>query len=366
MASDRLGNYRLLSRLGAGGTGTVFKAQQENLNRVVALKVLHPGFGRQAALVKRFKREILTTAALSHPNLVKVYDAGQDGDRYYFSMEFIDGYPLRDRLRGGKSVPPKEAIRFTHQLADAIRYLHAKGMVHRDIKPENIMVCTDGNVKLMDFGIVKVQDQTVLTQEGSTVGTPRYMSPEMVTGEPQDLRSDIYQMGVILYEMLAGKCPFDGPTISDIANKITDEPAQPPSLSASGLSLGLDRVVMRCLEKNPADRYPDAEAFDLDLTEAESDLDTGGRLTTRPLQPRRGPSVQAHTPPPVAQQPAQVQTQALPAQPSRVPLPGGDGETWVERSYRTLSDSLQEPSVRKGLLLSPVAFLLGLGIVFWL
>jgi serine/threonine-protein kinase len=402
MATDKIGEYQLLARLGSGGTGTVFKALQKTLGRTVALKVLHPGYARNASLLKRFKREIQTTAALNHPNLVKVYDAGQDGDHHYFSMEFVEGYPLREKVRGGQKVAPPEAVRISIQLADALRYFHSKGMIHRDIKPENIMLDASGTVKLMDFGIVKVQDSTVITQEGSTLGTPRYMSPEMVCGEPQDQRSDIYQAGVVLYEMLTGACPFDGPTISAIATQITDVEPRPPSLVDGALPPVLDRIVLRCLAKDARNRYADASELENALKAAEVEIAVGaaaaaaasagdgaaaGAGTNAAASPRAAtavgspgsdavshgavtdPVARAGSRPPradpgrrVATFPIRVEQVAAVANGQATRVEAGD---WLERSFRSVKITLDEPGMRRGLLLAPVAFFVGLVAVWF-
>jgi len=289
MAEQKIGSYLLVSRLGSGGTGTVFKAYQETLKRTVALKVLHPMYAGDEALLKRFKREIEISSDLTHPNLVRVYDAGVDEDKWYFSMEFVEGEPLRSRIKKEKNLPVADAIDIARQTLEPMVYFHPKGLIHRDIKPENILLRKDGRVKLMDFGIVKATEKTILTRVGSTLGTPRYMAPEMVTGEPQDLTADIWQFAVVFYEILCGRCPFDGATLSEIAYRITDLDPLPPSQANEELGQAFDGMILKCLKKEPKDRFQSAAEVIEALDAAETAFKMG-RVPARSPRNRRSSS----------------------------------------------------------------------------
>lgn len=240
--------------IGAGGMGAVYKARQEGLDRVVALKILPEEFGRDSRFALRFTREARTLARLSHPNIVSVFEFGNVEDTYYFLMEFIDGSTLRDVVKAGQ-LAPEHALAVVPHLCDALQYAHDKGVVHRDIKPENILMAMDGSVKIADFGLSRILgnegQQEQLTATHQVMGTPRYMAPEQLEGaHGVDHRADIFSLGVVFYEMLTGELP-----IGRFA---------PPSEKVE-IDVRLDEVVLRTLEKEPARRYQRASQIKSDV-----------------------------------------------------------------------------------------------------
>lgn len=255
---ERLGelfpSFQILEFIGAGGMGAVYKARQEGLDRVVALKILPEEFGHDVKFALRFTREARTLAKLSHPNIVSVYEFGNVDDTYYFLMEYVDGSTLRDVVRA-RQLAPEHALAVVPHLCDALQYAHDKGVVHRDIKPENILMAADGSVKIADFGLSRIlgneSQQTLLTGTNQVMGTPRYMAPEQFEGfHGVDHRADIYSLGVVFYEMLTGELP-----IGRFA---------PPSEKVE-IDVRLDEVVLRTLEKEPKRRYQNASQIKSDV-----------------------------------------------------------------------------------------------------
>jgi eukaryotic-like serine/threonine-protein kinase len=257
--------YRVEARIGQGGMAEVFRGFDPVLNRTVAIKVLLPQFARDAGFVARFRREAQAAARLNQPNIVGVYDTGADGDRQYIVMEFVEGRTLAEFLAGGRRLTPMQSVELTQKIAAALASAHAQGIVHRDIKPGNVMVTRDGTVKVMDFGIARMQTDITAPQTSSVIGTPTYLSPEQAQGQPVDARSDLYSLGCVLYELLAGQPPFTGDTPVAIAYKQVNETPVPPSAHNADIPPRLDAVVMKSLAKNPANRYQSAEEFSADL-----------------------------------------------------------------------------------------------------
>jgi len=266
-----LDRYRVVALLGRGGMGVVYRAEDLELRRVVALKVLPASVSGDAERRRRFVREARAAAAVSHPNIAAVYDAGESGGHAFLVLELVEGETLRAKLRRGK-LAAAEAVRLTAAIARALACAHEKNIVHRDLKPENVMITAGGDVKVLDFGLAKVREaeaasdsalaradtESLGTREGHLVGTPGYMSPEQVNGTTVDARSDVFALGVVLYEMLTGVLPFAGATpLERVAALQRDEPAP---LSRVNRSVGgaLEGVVGRCLRKNPDERYPSA------------------------------------------------------------------------------------------------------------
>jgi serine/threonine-protein kinase len=268
--SDR---YRVEARIGEGGMAEVYRGFDPVLNRTVAIKVLLPQFARDAGFLARFRREAQAAARLNHPSIVGVYDTGADGDVQYIVMEFVEGRTLAEFLGAGKRVSPPQAVELTEKIAAALGLAHAQGIVHRDIKPANVMVTREGAVKVMDFGIARLQTVETAPQTSSVLGTPTYLSPEQAQGQPVDARSDLYSLGVVLYELLAGRPPFTGDSPVAIAYKQVNESPVPPSQLNPDVAPRLDAVVMKALAKNPANRYPSAEAFIADLERVRQGLD---------------------------------------------------------------------------------------------
>jgi eukaryotic-like serine/threonine-protein kinase len=257
--------YRVEARIGQGGMAEVYRGFDPVLGRTVAIKVLLPQFARDAGFVARFRREAQAAARLNQSNIVGVYDTGADGDRQYIVMEFVEGRTLAEFLAGGRRLTPTQAVELTQKIAAALASAHAQGIVHRDIKPGNVMVTRDGLVKVMDFGIARMQTDITAPQTSSVIGTPTYLSPEQAQGQAVDARSDLYSLGCVLYELLAGRPPFTGDTPVAIAYKQVNETPVPPSAHNPDVPPRLDAVVMKCLAKNPANRYQTAEEFSADL-----------------------------------------------------------------------------------------------------
>ncbi|MEM4724179.1 MAG: protein kinase [Candidatus Hadarchaeum sp.] len=279
-----LGKYELRERIGRGGMAEVYKAYHASLDRYVALKILHPFLSEDPEFKERFEREARNVAQLRHPNIVQVYDFDVDpnSDLYYMVMEYIDGPTLRARLMQlsfqGEQVPIPEAIRITRDLASALAYAHSRDMIHRDIKPGNIMLDSDGRVVLTDFGIARIVSGPNMTASGSMVGTPAYMSPEQGLGQSGDHRSDIYSLGVVLYQLVTGTIPFDADTPIAIVLKHVNDPLPPPSGINPNVPEGLERILYKALAKSPDDRYQNIE----EMIKHLNDLDTAAAAIPPP------------------------------------------------------------------------------------
>ena len=267
-----LGKYRIVARLGRGGMAEVYKAYQPGLDRYVAIKVLHGHLAEESDFIGRFKREAAAIASLRHPNIVQVYDFDIVGDLYYMVMEFIEGPTLKAELKErsirGKPFTLAEVARIFCALASAIDYAHSRGMVHRDLKPANIMFTHEGQVVLSDFGIARIMGASALTMTGAISGTPAYMSPEQGQGHHGDERSDIYALGVILYEMVTGTVPFDADTPLAIIMKHIHDPLPLPRTLNPDLPEAVERIILKALSKNPDDRYSSAGEMARALREA--------------------------------------------------------------------------------------------------
>src|SRR5271167_4204015 len=275
-AGTKLGPYEIVSLLGAGGMGEVYRARDSRLRRDVAIKVLPAALSLDADRMRRFEQEALATAALNHPNILAVYDIGSSEGAPYVVSELLEGETLRDRLRTGP-IPLRKALDHALQIAHGLAAAHEKGIIHRDLKPENLFLTKDGRVKILDFGLAKLTQPessahtslptaTHGTEAGVVLGTAGYMSPEQVRGVAVDARSDIFSFGAILYEMLSGKRAFHGETAADTMSAILRE--EPPELNETNrnVSPALERMVQHCLEKNPEQRFHSASdiAFDLE------------------------------------------------------------------------------------------------------
>lgn len=253
------GRYRLEGEVGRGGMGVVYRALDTVLDRTVALKELPHHLTARSDLARRFRQEARLLARLSHPNIVQVHDLIEDGSRLWIAMEFVDGGTLADAIQRSGALEWREVRRLGSMLAAGLGFAHERGMVHRDVKPINVLLTRDGIPKLTDFGLAKLLESSVHTQEGSVLGSARYMSPEQAGGRPADERSDIYSLGVTFYEMLVGRAPFEGDIASVLAQHIL-QPPPPLGALATNLPPGLEALVMQMLEKEPERRPPDLDA----------------------------------------------------------------------------------------------------------
>jgi beta-lactam-binding protein with PASTA domain/predicted Ser/Thr protein kinase len=263
------GRYRVLKRLGAGGMAEVYCAEDQQLGRRVALKLLHRRFADDEQFVERFRREASSAAGLSHPNIVGIFDRGEWDGTYYIAMEFVEGRTLKDIIRDRGPAPPEAAADITLQILRAAGYAHKRGIVHRDIKPHNVLIDTEGRVRVTDFGIARagVSD---MTETGSVMGTAQYLSPEQAQGRPVDARSDLYSTGIVLYELLTGRVPFDAESPVSVALMQVSEPPVPPMEVNPEVPPALDAVTLRAMEKDPGRRYQDADEFIAALESARS------------------------------------------------------------------------------------------------
>jgi len=252
--------YRVVNRIGSGGMADVFCAHDNQLGRKVALKLLHRRFARDEDFVERFRREASSAAGLQHPNVVGVYDRGEWDGTYYIAMEHLEGRNLKEVVRQEAPLDPLRAIDLTIQILKAARFAHKRGIVHRDLKPHNVIVDGEGRAKVTDFGIARA-GASDMTETGSIMGTAQYLSPEQAQGLPVSAQSDLYAVGVILWELLTGRVPFDGDTAVTVALKHVTETPPPPSALEPRVPPALDTVVMWALEKDPSRRPPDADAF---------------------------------------------------------------------------------------------------------
>ena len=274
MEQPHLGRYIIDSEIGRGAMGVVFKATDSVLQRTVAVKTVNMAMEKDHAdkYEARFYQEARAAGALNHPNIVTVYDAGKAGDVVYMAMEYIQGVELRSLLVEGQSMGVSQAISIAAQVAEGLGYAHAQGVVHRDIKPANIMVVSDGPVKITDFGIARMRASADLTQTGVMLGSPKYMSPEQVIGKRADHRSDIFSLGVILYEMLIGAAPFAGENVTALMYQIVNFAPPAPSSVNRQVPEMLDFVVAKVLAKPLEERYQDARELAKDLRECERAL----------------------------------------------------------------------------------------------
>jgi eukaryotic-like serine/threonine-protein kinase len=250
--------YRLLSRLGTGGMAEVYLAEDQQLGRKIALKLLHRRFAEDPDFVERFRREARAAAGLQHPNVVSVYDRGTFDDTYYIAMEYLPGRSLKQLIRDEAPLDPKRAIDITIQILKAARFAHAHGIIHRDLKPHNVIVDDSDHAKVTDFGIARA-GASDMTETGSIMGTAQYLSPEQAQGHPVDVQSDLYSVGIILYEMLTGRVPFDAESPVTIALKHVSEAPTPLRAINPDVPPELEQTVLWVLNKDPADRPADAD-----------------------------------------------------------------------------------------------------------
>jgi serine/threonine-protein kinase len=290
MVGKKILHYQLIDKIGAGGMGEIYKAQDDRLNRLVAVKILSPGLSTDPERKRRFFQEAQAASALNHPNIITLYDIVSEGDVQCIVMEYIGGKTLRDLTPAGGLTPP-QTLQYATQIASALTAAHAAGIIHRDLKPSNIMVTTSGLIKVLDFGLAKWVDsgmsgpeqstvETALTREGSIIGTVSYMSPEQAEGKRVDARSDIFSFGSVLYEMLTGKRAFEGRSGISTLSAILRDDVKPINEAAPDVPPLLEKIVLRCLYKDPGARWQSMKEIESALLTLQRQLDPEGHFAS--------------------------------------------------------------------------------------
>lgn len=287
---SQLGRYEVLGELGQGAMGVVYKAKDPLIDRVVAIKTINLGLAmdEKEEYEGRFYQEAKAAGRLNHPNIVTIYDVGKSGDVAYIAMEFLEGRELRDIMNEGGLLAVDQVLNIAAQVAQGLAYAHEHGIVHRDVKPSNIMVIRDGHVKITDFGIARMASSSVRTQTGMVLGSPKYMSPEQVMGKSIDQRSDIFSLGVMLYEMLTGQAPFNGENVNAIMYQTLNAVPPPPNLLNPAVPEMVNFIVAKALAKGLEDRYQNAQDFAVDLRTCRDTLPRSGQLVDLSKSPVGG------------------------------------------------------------------------------
>jgi serine/threonine protein kinase len=272
MEGQLLGNrYEVIEKIGGGGMALVYKAKCQLLNRFVAVKILRKEFCNDEEFVRRFRIEAQAAASLSHPNIVSIFDVGIENDNHYIVMEFVKGITLKDHIKKHKVLPWDDAVNIATQICSAIEHAHRNNIVHRDIKPHNIIFSEDGLAKVTDFGIARAATFSTITMVGNTIGSVHYFSPEQARGGFTDEKSDIYSLGIVIYEMVTGKLPYDGDTPVSVALKhIQCIPEEPINLNGD-IPKGLNDIILKAIEKEQTKRYQTADKLLIDLNEVSND-----------------------------------------------------------------------------------------------
>ena len=324
--------YRIERRIGAGGMANVYLAEDETLGRRVAIKILHQRYAEDSQFVERFLREASAAARLNHPNIVQVYDRGQAGGSYYIAMEYVDGMTLKDLVRRRGALTEQEVLAYGRQALHALRAAHRNGLVHRDVKPQNMMVDTDGRLKIADFGIARAAadaDQG-LTEAGSIVGTAQYLSPEQAQGQEVGAPSDLYSLGVVMFEMSTGRVPFDGDSPVNVALKHVKDPVTRPSTLNPAISVGVESIILKAMEKDASQRYATADEMLADLDRARDGATTSAMTRVTPI-----------TVAPIVTPPAPVRPQATRYdQVAVAPEPAWPEAPWEDEDPREVNRSI--------------------------
>jgi serine/threonine protein kinase len=294
-----LGDYELLEEVARGGMGVVYKARQKSLNRVVALKRILEGQLASDLSVQRFQREARAAAALDHPHIVPIFEIGQHDGHHFFTMAYIEGTSLKGMVQ--KQRPsPERAVEIVQRVADAVEFAHRHGIIHRDLKPDNVLLDSDGRPRVTDFGLAKHHDgEAGLTASGDLLGTPAYMAPEQGTGGTVGPAADVYALGGILYFLLTGRAPFVGASVHEVLHHVFTRPPTPPRNLDESIPEDLEKICLKCLEKEPEKRYPSAGAFAAALTDfSRTEVDPKlARSAVRPVKPAPSPDeTVAHKP----------------------------------------------------------------------
>src|SRR5437667_820648 len=299
MDLENISRYRILEKLGSGGMGEVYLAEDTRLGRKIALKLLAEELTQNRDRLNRFDQEAYAASALNHPNILTIYEMGDEGGRHYIATEFVDGQTLRTRLSRAP-MELSEVLNVAIQIAGALEEAHAAGIIHRDIKPENVMIRRNGHVKVLDFGLAKLMDRAVSdetdteavtralvqTDAGVVLGTSQYMSPEQARGKPVDARTDIWSLGVVLYEMATGHPPFTGETKTDVIVAIAKSDPQPLTRFTRNVPAELEWIVMKALRKHVDERYQTVKEFESDLKKLKQRLEFQTELE-RSMAPER-------------------------------------------------------------------------------
>src|SRR5215813_9675508 len=318
LINSTIGEYRLVEKLGEGGMGEVYQGVHSKIGRVVAVKILSQA-AHSPEFVERFLNEARIQGGLQHHNIVTLYDFLEYNGQPCIIMEYIEGRTLTDCIQTWGGIPLPDAIRYFQSVVEAIAYVHSRGIVHRDIKSNNVKVTPSGQIKLLDFGIAKSGASPALTVTGAFVGTLQYLSPEQLVGGVADVRSDIWSLGVLFYEMTTSHLPFEANTIGELCQKITKSSYTPPSVMNQGVPKEVQNIIQKCLKKNPADRYQSADDLLKDVSSAAASV---SMPTTRLASP--GPPTVPTYPDPTSYAPSQSNpaTQAVPKAKSSLPLIG--------------------------------------------